>query len=90
MLNQLANQLAQQNVSRSSAPTLAPTPPTFRSKKLPDVIEYDSDIEKLDAWEQGLIHKMNANHDRYPLDTQKIAYDESRLTIRKKAHNLIG
>ena len=47
-------------------------------------------MEKLDAWEQLLIQRMHVNHDRYPTDLHKIAYAESRLTISKKAHNLMN
>ena len=47
-------------------------------------------MEKLDAWEQQLIQRMHVNHDRYPSDAHKIAYAESRLTIGKKAHNLMN
>lgn len=60
------------------------------SEKLPDIAEYDGDREKLDAWEQSLIQRMHANHDRYPTDTSKIAYAESRLTIGKRAHTLMS
>ncbi len=64
------------------------TPP--RSEKLPDIPEYDGDMDKLDAWEQALVQRMDSNHDRYPTDRAKIAYAESRLTIGKKAHNLMN
>lgn len=47
-------------------------------------------MEKLDAWEQQLIQQMHINNDIYPSDVQKIAYAESRLMIRKKAHNLMN
>ncbi len=61
------------------AATIAP-----RSEKLPDIPEYEGDKDRLDAWEQSL------NGDRYPSHRAKIAYAESRLTIGKKAHNLMG
>ena len=47
------------------------------------------ETDKLDAWEQALIQRMNINHDRYPTDTAKIAYAESRLTIGKRASILM-
>ncbi|KAI4085795.1 MAG: hypothetical protein L6R37_008469, partial [Teloschistes peruensis] len=71
-----------------SSPTTAST--IHRSEKLPDTPEYDGDRDRLDAWEQSLIQRMHVNHDRYPTDREKIAYAESRLTIGKKAHNLMG
>lgn len=75
--------------------TFTPAPPVSskpdsRSEKLSDIPEYDGNMEKLDAWEQLLIQRMHVNHDRYPTDTHKIAYAESRLTISKKAHNLMN
>ena len=75
--------------------TFAPTPtvpsrPDNRSEKLSDIPKYDGDMDKLDAWEQLLIQRMHVNHDRYPTDMHKIAYAESRLTISKKAHNLMN
>lgn len=61
-----------------------------KSEKLPDIDKYDGDVEKLDAWEQALKQKMYGNADRYPTDKAKITYAESRLTITKKAHNLMN
>lgn len=81
----------QNPIPATSTPT--PTVPSRsdnRSEKLPDIPEYDGDMEKLDAWEQLLIQRMHVNHDRYPTDLHKIAYAESRLTISKKAHNLMN
>ncbi len=75
-------------------PVVLPPPPAApaisKSEKLPDIPEYDGDVDKLDAWEQSLIHKMHANHDRYPTDQKKIAYAENRLTMGKKAQILMG
>ena len=62
----------------------------IRSEKLPDITEYEGEEVKLDAWEQSLIQRMHVNNDRYPFDQAKIAYAESRLTIGKKAHNLMN
>ena len=62
----------------------------IRSEKLPDITEYVGEEVKLDAWEQSLIQRMHVNNDRYPFDSAKIAYAESRLTIGKKAHNLMN
>lgn len=61
-----------------------------KSEKLPELGEYDGNMDTLDAWEQGLIRRMHANHDRYPTEIEKITYAESRLTIGKKAHNLMN
>ena len=60
------------------------------SEKLPDISEYDGDEAKLDSWEQSLIQRMHVNHDRYSTDASKIAYAENRLTIGKRAHNLMN
>lgn len=79
-----------QAVYQSVRQSTPPPAPAFKSEKLPDIAEYDGDMDRLDAWEQSLVHRMNANHDRYPMDRQKIAYGENRLTIGKKAHNLMG
>ena len=62
----------------------------LRSEKLPDISEYDGDEAKLDSWEQSLIQRMHVNHDRYSTDASKIAYAENRLTIGKRAHNLMN
>jgi hypothetical protein len=61
-----------------------------RSEKLPDIPEYEGDESQLDAWEQSLIQRMHINNDRYPSEQSKIAYGENRLTIGKKAHNLMN
>ena len=71
---------------QSSQPPQSP----LRSEKLPDIQEYEGDTDKLDAWEQALVQRMDINHDRYPTDRAKIAYAESRLTIGKRAHNLMN
>ncbi|KAL9062677.1 MAG: hypothetical protein Q9161_009767 [Pseudevernia consocians] len=72
-------------------PPLPAVAPTVRlSEKLPDIAEYNGDMDTLDAWEQSLIQKMYANHDRYPTDQNKINYGENRLTVGKKAHNLMN
>lgn len=76
--------------SPSSTPFQAKALSTFRSEKLPDISEYDGDRDRLDAWEQSLVQKMTANDDRFPEEHNKIAYAESRLTIGKKAHSLMG
>ena len=69
---------------------LAKKPVDIRSEKLPDISEYDGEEAKLDSWEQSLIQRMHVNHDRYPTDVAKIAYAENRLTIGKRAHNLMN
>ena len=61
-----------------------------KSEKLPDIAEYDGNMDNLDSWEQSLIQRMHVNHDRYPTENEKITYAESRLTIGKKAHNLMN
>jgi hypothetical protein len=61
-----------------------------RSEKLPNISEYEGDESQLDAWEQSLIQRMHINNDRYPFEQSKIAYGENRLTIGKKAHNLMN
>ena len=76
------------SVPNPSFPTVAPT--VRLSEKLPDIVEYDGDMDMLDAWEQSLVQKMYANHDRYPTDQNKINYGENRLTVGKKAHNLMN
>ena len=83
---------------RNQNPILAnttPTPPLSRnsdsrSKKLPNIPEYNDNIDKLDAWEQLLIQRMHINHDQYTTNMHKIAYAKLRLTINKKAHNLMN
>ena len=82
---------------RANLPASVPNPsppaaaPIVRlSEKLPDIAEYDGNMDILDAWEQSLVQKMYANHDRYPTDQNKINYGENRLTVGKKAHNLMN
>lgn len=75
--------------------TPAPAPSTSGkpdniSEKLPDIPDYNSDIDKLDAWEQLFIQLMHINNVWYLTDTHKIAYIKSRLTISKKAHNFMN
>lgn len=70
-----------------------PHPPearSSRSEKLPDIDKYNGEVDKLDAWEQALIQRMNGNADRYPTERSKIVYAESRLAIAEKAHNLMN
>ena len=76
------------SVLNLSFPTVAPT--VRLSKKLPDIAEYNGNIDILDAWEQSLVQKIYANHDRYPIDQNKISYGENCLTVGKKAYNLIN
>ncbi len=62
----------------------------FRFKKLFDISEYEKDKDRLNAWEQSLIQRMNMNDDRYFFHRVKIIYVESRLIIDKKIHNLMS
>ena len=75
--------------SQVPAPVAATTATPRLSEKLPDIDEFDGDREKLEGWEYRLVQRMNVNHDRYPTDSAKISYAESRLTIGKKAFNLM-
>ncbi len=59
------------------------------SEKLSDIVEYDEDRDKLNAWEQSLKQRMHMNHDRYIIDEVKIVYVEFRLIIGKKTHILM-
>ncbi len=59
------------------------------SEKLSDIVEYDEDKDKLNAWKQSLKQRMHMNHDRYIIDEVKIIYVESRLIIEKKTHILM-
>ncbi len=59
------------------------------SEKLSDIVEYDEDRDKLNAWKQSLKQRMHMNHDRYIIDEAKIVYVESRLIIGKKTHILM-
>ncbi len=59
------------------------------SEKLSDIVEYDEDRDKLNAWKQSLKQRMHMNHDRYIIDEVKIVYVESCLIIEKKTHILM-
>ena len=85
----LAQAMAQAMAQNLPDPPPQPRAP-LKSEKLPDIPEYEGDLDKLDAWEQALVQRMSINHDRYPTDREKIGYAESRLTIGKKAHNLMN
>ncbi len=61
-----------------------------RFKKLLDISEYEKNKDRLNAWEQSLIQRMNVNDDRYFSHRVKIIYVESRLIIDKKTHNLMN
>ena len=61
-----------------------------RFKKLFDISEYEKNKDRLNAWEQSLIQRMNVNDDRYLFHWVKIVYAESRLIIDKKTHNLMN
>jgi len=61
-----------------------------RFKKLFDISEYEKNKDRLNAWEQSLIQRMNVNDDRYFSHRVKIVYVESRLIIDKKTHNLMS
>ncbi len=61
-----------------------------RFKKLLDISEYERNKDRLNAWEQSLIQRMNMNDDRYFSHWVKIVYVESRLIIGKKTHNLMN
>lgn len=72
-----------------SAPTLL-SKSDNRFEKFSDIIEFNSNIDKLDTWQQLLIQHMHVNHNQYLSDLHKIAYTKSRLTIRKRAQNLMN
>ncbi len=59
------------------------------SEKLSDIIKYDEDKDKLNAWKQSLKQRIHMNHDRYIIDEVKIIYVEFRLIIEKKTHILM-
>ncbi len=61
-----------------------------RFKKLFDISEYEKNKDRLNAWEQSLIQRMNMNDDRYLSHRVKIVYVESRLIIDRKTHNLMN
>ncbi len=61
-----------------------------RFKKLLDISEYERNKDRLNAWKQSLIQRMNVNDDRYFSHRVKIVYVESRLIIDKKTHNLMS
>ncbi len=61
-----------------------------RFEKLFNISEYEKDKDRLNAWEQSLIQRMNVNDDRYFFHRVKIVYVESRLIIDKKTHNLMS
>ncbi len=58
-------------------------------KKLSDIVEYNEDKDKLNAWKQSLKQRMHMNHDRYIIDEVKIIYVESHLIIEKKTYILM-
>ncbi len=61
-----------------------------RFEKLLNISEYERDKDRLNAWKQSLIQRMNVNDDRYFFHRVKIVYVESRLIIDKKIHNLMS
>ena len=61
-----------------------------RFKKLLDISEYEKDKDRLNAWKQSLIQRMNVNDDHYFFHRVKIIYVESRFIINKKTHNLMN
>ncbi len=61
-----------------------------RFEKLLDISEYERNKDRLNAWEQSLIQRMNVNDDHYLFHRVKIIYAESRLIIDKKIHNLMN
>ena len=61
-----------------------------RFKKLLDISEYEKNKDRLNAWKQSLIQRMNVNDDHYFFHQVKIIYVESRLIIDKKTHNLMS
>jgi len=62
----------------------------IRFEKLFDIAEYEGNKDRLNAWKQSLIQRMNVNNDCYFSHCVKIAYAESQLIIGKKAHNLMN
>ena len=63
---------------------------TSRFKKLLDISEYERNKDRLNAWKQSLIQRMNVNDDRYFSHWVKIVYVESQLIIDRKIHNLMS
>ncbi len=61
-----------------------------RFEKLLNISEYEKDKDRLNAWEQSLIQRMNVNDDYYLFHRVKIIYAESRLIIDRKTHNLMS
>ncbi len=61
-----------------------------RFEKLLDISEYKRNKDRLNAWEQSLIQRMNVNDDHYFFHRVKIVYVESRLIIDRKTHNLMS
>ncbi len=61
-----------------------------RFEKLLDISEYEKNKDRLNAWKQSLIQRMNMNDDHYFFHRVKIVYVESRLIIDKKIHNLMN
>jgi len=61
-----------------------------RFEKLLDISEYERNKDRLNAWEQSLIQRMNMNDDRYFSHRVKIIYVESWFIIDKKIHNLMS
>ncbi len=62
----------------------------FSFEKLLDISEYERDKNRLNAWEQSLIQRINVNDDHYFFHQVKIIYVESRFIIDKKTHNLMS
>ncbi len=61
-----------------------------RFKKLLNISEYERNKDRLNAWKQSLIQRINLNDDHYFSHRVKIIYVESWLIIDKKIHNLIN
>ncbi len=59
-------------------------------EKLLNISEYERKKDRLNAWKQNLIQRMNMNDDYYFFHQVKIIYIESRLIINKKTHNLMS
>ena len=63
---------------------------TFRFKKLFDISEYEKNKNRLNAWKQSLIQRMNVNDNHYLSHQVKIIYVESWFIIDKKTYNLMN
>jgi len=61
-----------------------------RFKKLLNISEYKKNKNRLNAWKQSLIQRINMNDDHYFFHRVRIVYVESRLIIDKKTHNLMS